>query len=398
MPPRPAIRQDAPGRAPSTRSEQGVVLEQEADLNRRTDRISLNLPIEVLGIGDDGRAFRAEARTVLVTRHGGRIAVARELVPDMEVTIRYPRRERQARVRVRASAGSHPDGHHYGIELIDSNENLWGIHFPTAREGASAVGRVLLECANCQAQEVVCLDGMALELFQANRRLSRPCACSTAMTAWGEVVIPASAEAVARTPRAPVRTLAERRAEGWTTQACLQSEAFGEDLVWAQNPSKEGVRFLSEHRYFEGAKIDIALPYQPGSGNVFIPAEIKWTSGEPEDGLILFGAAYLRRIRKATRFAAKVEAFVGILGVGLRLTGLIVDLSMTGVLMKTSTSLEPGMNVRLGIEMGTDTFRTVAVVRRRVPGAGIAFEFAQMTQRDRQLLGRLIQSFKLKRS
>ena len=121
------------------------------------------------------------------------------------------------------------------------------------------------------------------------------------------------------------------------------------------------------------------------------------TSGAPEDGLILFGAAYLRRVRKATRFAAKMEAYVGILGVGLRLTGRIVDLSMTGVLIETSKTLEPGTNVRMGIEMGVDTLRTVAVVRRMVPGAGIAFEFAQMTQRDRQLLGRLIQSFKLVR-
>jgi hypothetical protein len=374
-------------------------LEQEADLNRRTDRISLSLPIQVLGTDSDGRAFRAEARTVLVTRHGGRITLARQLAPDMEVTIRYPRRDREARVRVRVSSGSYPDGHHYGIELLDPNENLWGIHFPSVREAASAVGRVLLECKNCQAQEVVCLDGMALELFQANRSLSRPCACSKAMTTWGEVLIPASAEAgaAAPTPRAAARTLAERRAEGWTIQACVQSEAFGDDLVWAQNPSKDGVRFLSERSYFEGAKIDIALPYQPGSGNVFIPAEIKWTSGAPEDGLILFGAAYLRRVRKATRFAAKMEAYVGILGVGLRLTGRIVDLSMTGVLMETSKTLEPGTNVRMGIEMGVDTLRTVAVVRRMVPGAGIAFEFAQMTQRDRQLLGRLIQSFKLVR-
>jgi hypothetical protein len=68
---------------------------------------------------------------------------------------------------------------------------------------------------------------------------------------------------------------------------------------------------------------------------------------------------------------------------------------MTGVMMQTSAKLDADAHVRLGIEMGVDTFRTVAVVRRTVPGVGIAFEFAQMTQRDRQLLGRLILSFKL---
>ena len=68
---------------------------------------------------------------------------------------------------------------------------------------------------------------------------------------------------------------------------------------------------------------------------------------------------------------------------------------MTGVLMRTSKKLDPDTHVRLGIEMGVDTLRTVAIVRRTVPEVGIAFEFAQMTQRDRQLLGRLLTSLKL---
>lgn len=377
----------------------------EEDFNRRTDRIALGLPIQAIGTDSLGQTFREEARTVLVTRHGGKIILARELSLDSELTIRYPRRDREAMVRVLWRSDPLPEGRQYGIEVLDPNENLWGIHFPNAREAAEAVGRVLLECTSCHEQEVACLDGLALELFQANRCISRPCKCSTAMTTWGEVSIVGEAQQGAagqalssRGQTTSTRVLLGLDEQAWRIQACIKSGQLDDDLVWTQTPTKDGVRFKSERRYEEKEKVDIALPYQPGGGNVFIPAEIRWSTEDLSAGVFHYGAVYLRRIRKAPRFPAKVMVYVGILGVGLRMTGRIVDLSMTGVLMQSSTALEPGTNVRLGIEMGVDTFRTVAIVRRMVPDAGIAFEFAQMTQRDRQLLGRLIQSMKLSRS
>jgi hypothetical protein len=373
-------------------------LERELELNRRSDRITLSLSIQVVGADAQGRKFRDEARTRVVTRFGGRIVLARDLSPETEVTVVYPARGRQAQVRVVGRIGSFPEGHQYGIEVLDPQENLWGIHFPSAREAEEAVGRVLLECTACHAQEVACLDGLALELFQTNRSISRPCACTEATTVWGEVTIVGPEGAVAaQAARGTLgaRSLAERHSQGWSIQACVLTEVSGEDLVWTRSPSKDGVRFLSELRYDEKQKVEIALPYQLAGGNIFIPAEIRWASGEPEGGVILYEATYLRRVRKATRYSANVKVYVGILGVGLRLTGRLVDLSMTGVLMRTSETLEAGTSVRLGVELGVDTFRTVAVVRRTVPGVGIAFEFAQMGQRDRQLLGRLLQTMKL---
>jgi len=142
------------------------------------------------------------------------------------------------------------------------------------------------------------------------------------------------------------------------------------------SPTREGVRFISEFRYGEGQKIEIAIPHQPAGGNVFIPAEIKWTSGEPEEGVTMYGVVYLRRIRKAVRYEAKAEVHIGILGVGVRKTGRVVDLSMTGVMMQTPEKLEPGTHVRMGIEVGSDVLRTMAIVRRTIPGVGTAFEFA----------------------
>lgn len=373
----------------------------EAEFNRRGDRVSLHLPIQVLGTDIHGKQFRDETRTILVTRHGARITLARELAPKTEVMIRYPKLGRHARARIVGKAGSFKNGHHYGVHVLDPSVNLWGIYFPTAAEAESALGRALLECTSCQAQEIACLDGLSLGVFQTNRRVSRPCKCSEAMTVWTEVSSDgtpgtgtgeaAVGPKLARSARS--RNMRDALSQSWKVQACVRTTEYGEDVVLTEDPTKDGVRFMSEHRYGEDEKLEIALPYQPGGGNVFIPAQVKWTSGEPEEEVILYGVTYLRRIRKSARYPATVEVFVGILGGGVRLTGKLVDLSMTGVMMRTSAKLDADTHVRMGIEMGADTLRTRAAVRRMVPGVGIAFEFTQMSQRDRQLLGRLLRSF-----
>lgn len=379
-------------------------LELETELNRQSDRVTLSLPIRIIGTDPLGREFRDEARTILVTRHGGRILLARELDPQTEITIRFARLNREAKALIVGKAGESSDGYQYGVRILDTNVNLWGIHFPEAAEAESAVGRVLLECTSCHAQEVACLDGLALGVFQANRTLSRPCKCSPAMTAWSEVSIDGRVETA---PAAPVavgtklfstartRNLREGLEQSWKIHACVKSSGFGEEIVLTDNPTRNGVRYMSEHKYEEGEKVEIAIPYQQAGGNIFIPAQVKWTMWDAEEGISISDLIYLRRVRKSSRYEATIEVHMGILGVGLRMSGKIVDLSMTGVLMQTTRKLDAGAHVRLGIEMGVDTFRTVAIVRRTVPGVGVAFEFAQMTQRDRQLLGRLIQSIKL---
>ena len=335
--------------------------------------------------------------------HGAIIILARELHSEMEVTIRYPKTGREARARVVGRAGTYHDGNHYGVEILDADMNFWGIRFPTAVQSANAVGRALLECTSCHEQEVACFDGLSLGVFQANHRISRPCKCSQTVTVWSEVSSegtpgPDSADRPAERPKlgSSARFFLEGRGQSWKFQGCVRTAAYGDDFVLTENPSREGVRFISEHRYEEGEKIEIALPYQPGGGNVFIPAELQWTSGELEKGVILYGVSYLRRVRKGTRYTATVKVHMGVLGVGSGLTGKLADLSMSGALMRTSVHLEPGAHLRLGIEMGVDTFRPLAIVRRNVPGVGIAFKFAQTSQRNRRLLGRLIQSLRIK--
>jgi hypothetical protein len=94
--------------------------------------------------------------------------------------------------------------------------------------------------------------------------------------------------------------------------------------------------------------------------------------------------------RQAKRVKAKRRIAVGFLGPDIHITGEMVDLSESGVLVHTSQTLAPQTMGRLGMDMGPETFRTIASVRRNVPGVGVAFQFIHMTPHNRDLLHRLL--------
>ena len=94
--------------------------------------------------------------------------------------------------------------------------------------------------------------------------------------------------------------------------------------------------------------------------------------------------------RRAKRFSPNRIISVGFQGIDLRFTGQLVDLSTTGVLVRCRHELKPGTMGKLAIQAGHDTVRVVGIVRRWVEGVGVAFEFSNMTPRDRELLHRVI--------
>lgn len=97
--------------------------------------------------------------------------------------------------------------------------------------------------------------------------------------------------------------------------------------------------------------------------------------------------------RRAKRFRASQKIPVGFLGSGIRFSGELVDLSTTGLLMRSSETPDIGTVGRLAISVGYETSRMVGVVRRIIPGVGVALEFSHMGPRDRELLRRLILRF-----
>lgn len=274
---------------------------------RRTDRISLSVPIQVLGTEITGQDFVEEARTVSISRHGATIVLGRKLAPVQQVTLRRVGSAKEAIARVVGQIGGQPLGFIYGVALLDPAVNLWGIEFPPLTEAGEAVVRLVLECNACQSREVTYLDELEAEVFEANGCLSRSCKQCNEWTVWKQTFNePAAGQHVARLPvgaagessSTPAPRAKNKRKDVRVRlkemTACIRQPGFEEETVRVENVSRGGLRFLSPKTYYEGSRIEVAVPYTPGAANIFVPARIVRSRELPEKALREYGVAYLK--------------------------------------------------------------------------------------------------------
>jgi PilZ domain-containing protein len=285
---------------------------------RRSDRVSISIPVEVFGADFSGEHFVEQSRTVLVSRHGATVVMTRKLGPDLELILRRPGTRKEALVRVVGQIGGQHDGYIYGLALMDQNVNLWNIYFPALTEGQSAVGRCLLECGRCKNREIVYMDEVEAEVFEANLCLQRTCSHCGHASIWkpvpGELLDepPAteSAEAAGGAesegeateteapPSEPPPAVVSRRKNlriKSNMPACIRQPGFDEEIVTCEDVSRGGLCFKSAKRYFLGSRIEVAIPYAAGAANIFVPARIVYTQELPKEGLYKYGVSYLKK-------------------------------------------------------------------------------------------------------
>lgn len=268
---------------------------------RRSDRVVIELPIVVTGTDCMGDMFLEQSSTMVVGRHGAKIALTRKLAPDQEINIRCHATGRESDVRVVGQIGTSPEGtFYYGVALLDPDIDLWGIEFPSAEEAEGAVGRVLLECVRCHTRELVYLYEFEAEVLEANRSVSRYCRKCTDATVWREVTLPAGeelpAEAVPERFAPPLKRTKNDRKHvrlDLKVNVCIRDPMYGEEVVVTENVSRGGFRFRSKKHYAEGWLIEAALPYTPGGPNIFAPARIMYTEELGTGGESVYGVAYV---------------------------------------------------------------------------------------------------------
>lgn len=276
----------------------------EAPRVRRSDRITLELPIEVSGTDANGVGFVEDSKTAVISRHGAKILLKHALVPEQELTIRCRATGKESDARVVGKIGSGPKGYFYGIEFLDPKVNLWDIEFPPLAESEMAVARVLLECVRCHARELTYLDAPEAEVFEANQALSRHCTRCTDMSIWKLSSIQAPTEQIqlaiqpTTVPEphavAPARAQNERKVVRVSLKitACIRTW-FGEEVVTTGNVSRGGISFKSSMHYAEGSVVEVAVPYSPGTGNIFAPARVEHAEKLPAEGVTLYGVSYI---------------------------------------------------------------------------------------------------------
>jgi hypothetical protein len=264
---------------------------------RRSDRVALSLPLEVTGSDCSGQSFLEQTHTLIISRHGASVVLSRRLAPGDEVLLYRSDTKKKALAHVVGQIGGRGGGYVYGLALNNPEDwKFWGIWFPPLEESEDAVVRVLLECDQCSRREVVYLDELEAEVFDANRSLGRRCGDCNSSTLWTQ------SRERPTTPREGGAAVGGHRPRNERKQlrirvkmaACIRQPGFDEETVVVEDVSRGGLSFHSCKEYLKGSRIEVALPYTPGVANVFVPARILHARPVPGENVNRYGVAYIK--------------------------------------------------------------------------------------------------------
>jgi hypothetical protein len=272
---------------------------------RRSERVHIEFSIKVLGMDAQGYPFNERGRTSLISRHGAVIVLGRNLAAAHGLTIRCPGNKEDAAIRIVGLLGGQGGELVYGVAFFSSEVNPWGIRFPSPDDSEETLARTLLQCTQCQSREIVHLNEIELQVFEANRSIQRSCQSCSATTSWTQGSNQARGDLSAHLNEPPLRPNAsatqpasdahhKRKHARIRTKvlAGIRQSGFPEEIVECEDLSGGGICFRSATRYIDGSRIELAVPYSKGSGNIFVPARIVY--GQKSQDLFKHGAAYVR--------------------------------------------------------------------------------------------------------
>ncbi len=273
---------------------------------RRTDRILLEINILASGTDIEGKDFREITRTLSISRYGARLAINQKLATGQELSIRNITSGVEADFRVVGQMGEGPEGIYYGIESLDPEVNLWGIHFPPISAAEAAAGRALVECVRCHSQQLVYLDESELEVFESSHVIVRPCVQCASHRLWKRPTDKMSAISWPSPVRGksfpqstelpPEKRQDERQSARINLQVevCIRTREHGDDIVTTQDVSHGGFRCKSTQWYGTGVLVvEVCVPYSAEAGKIFSLARIAHAEPLPNGKEYSYGLAHL---------------------------------------------------------------------------------------------------------
>ncbi len=276
--------------------------DQTLPLNkRRSDRISIEIPIEISGDDISGFTFLEKTRTAVISRHGAKIYTRYRFALDQELVVRCLPTGKESDARIVGELGTGPEGRAYGIEFLKPEVNVWDIEFPALSQAEQVAGRTLLECARCSTRELVYLDAMEVEVLETGSGLSRHCKRCGDSTVW-KVASASPADEQGAQPAgstagdgAQVRTQNERKDARVSTKASavIRHPHLGDEIVTSENVSPGGICLRSIRRYQPGTLVEVAFPYTPGGAKVFVAARIVHETVLPDKKSRVYGLEYI---------------------------------------------------------------------------------------------------------
>jgi len=268
---------------------------------RQSDRVRFRMPVEVSWASRDGGTVVQNAETLLVSRNGGVLRLTEKLSMGQELHLRRNvdgDNWKHARARVVAEIDQDPPNHFlYAIHILEPRSDFWDIDFPAPHKAEEALARLLMECSFCQRREVVYLNELQLKSFEIRKCVARVCKLCDSPSIWiesqSEVRDPENgAHAAAVEERViPRRNRTRIKAR---ILACIRHRGFQEEIAVCEDLSKGGLSFRSRNQYPEGTRVEVAVPFTPGTGAIFVPIRIVFSQSIPTAGLYRHGAAYIK--------------------------------------------------------------------------------------------------------
>jgi hypothetical protein len=266
---------------------------------RQSDRISFRMPVEASWFTSGGAEVRQPAETLLVSRNGGVLRLTEKLFPGQELTLRRQREGdtwKIARAKIMAEIDHEPEGFLYAVAMLEHRADFWDIDFPAPQQGQEALARLLMECSFCQRREVVYLNEPELKSFEVRKCVARLCTHCDSPSIWIEARPEVPQQAPAPTPVWDDRVVPRRNRTRVKARvlACIRRRGFQEEVAVCEDLSKGGISFRSRNQYPEGTRLEVAVPFTPGSAAIFVPIRIVFSQAIPAAGLYRHGAAYVR--------------------------------------------------------------------------------------------------------
>jgi len=259
------------------------------------------MPVEASWVTPAGLTITQNAETLLVSRNGGVLRLTDKLSTGQELHLRRHLEGdnwKHARARVVAEIDQDPPNHFlYAVHILDLRSDFWDIDFPAPHKADEALARLLMECSFCQRREVVYLDELQLKSFEVRKCIARLCKLCDSPSIWiesqSEIRDPENgASSTAVEERViPRRNRTRIKAR---VLACIRHRGFQEEIAVCEDLSKGGLSFRSRNQYPEGTRVEVAVPFTPGTGAIFVPIRIVFSQSIPTAGLYRHGASYIK--------------------------------------------------------------------------------------------------------
>ncbi len=294
-----------------TAQAQRLPLAHQGPRARRGGRLSLAVPIRIIGSDAEGKVFSEETHTVVLSQHGAGIVSRQKLGAEQELVLRAVEANREAEVRVVGEIAKQGEMHTYGVAFVDTELDFWKMEFPATADWDSRPAVLLLECGGRKGTVELENGDFEYDICRIHGGLARFCEDCGFLTVWRQSheLAPARPKKVARKAELAAVTIdakqsvpvavgltspqeRELRETGAVAQeivaladsmegmerrarvrakvnffACVRSEEFGDDVVRCIDMSKGGVSFRSKNVYAKEKTVLIAVPFSPEEMN-----------------------------------------------------------------------------------------------------------------------------------